>query len=85
MINIQDVNSDVAEELTECASDLFFEFMLELEGDDLYDKYIIDHGTHTTSTPLGQELFSRIEDRLFKLQIPIINEIKNQAVLNQYR
>jgi len=80
MKNLQDISSDVAEELRECASDLFFELMLELEGNELYDKYIIDHGTHTTSTALGQELFYRIEDRLFKLQIPVMNEIKNQIV-----
>ena len=80
MKNLQDISSDVAEELRECASDLFFELMLELEGNELYDKYIIDHGTHTTSTALGQELLYRIEDRLFKLQIPVMNEIKNQIV-----
>ena len=80
MKNLQDISSDVAEELRECASDLFFELMLELEGNELYDKYIIDHGTNTTSTALGQELFYRIEDRLFKLQIPVMNEIKNQIV-----
>tara|TARA_B100000424_G_scaffold197042_1_gene154335 strand:- start:847 stop:1095 length:249 start_codon:yes stop_codon:yes gene_type:complete len=80
MKNLQDISSDVAEELTECASDLFFEFMLELEGNELYDKYITDHGTHTTSTALGQELFMRLEDRLFKLQIPVMNEMKNQIV-----
>ena len=80
MKNLQDISSDVAEELRECASDLFFELMLELEGNELYDKYIIDHGTHTTITAFGQELFYRIEDRLFKLQIPVMNEIKNQIV-----
>ncbi len=31
MKNLQDISSDVAEELRECASDLFFELMLELE------------------------------------------------------
>jgi len=74
MKNLQYTNSDIAEELRECASDLFFELMLELEGTELYDKYIIDHGTHTQSTALGQELFYRIEDRLFKLKLTDIEE-----------
>ena len=43
MKNLQDINSDVAEELTECASDLFFMFVSQFEGTELYDKYIIDH------------------------------------------
>ena len=71
MKNLQDISSDVAEELRECASDLFFELMLELEGNELYDKYIIDHGTHTTNTELGSELFYAIEDRLHNMCIPI--------------
>jgi len=74
MKNLQDINSDIAEELRECASDLFFEFMVELEGTELYNKYIIDHGKeyegyNTSSTELGSELFYRIEDRLFKLKL----------------
>ena len=73
MKNLQDINSDVAEELTECASDLYFMFVSQFEGTELYDKYIIDHGTHTESTKLGSELFYAIEDRLHNLSLPIEN------------
>ena len=69
-ILLQDINSDMAEELSECASDLYFEFVKQFEGTEMYDKYIIDHGTHTENTELGSELFYAIEDRLFKLNIP---------------
>jgi len=71
MKNLQDINSDVAEELTDCASDLYFMFVSQFEGTELYDKYIIDHGTHTTNTELGSELFYAIEDRLHNMCIPI--------------
>ncbi len=62
MKNIDTVN----EKIKDLASDLFFEMMLELEGTEQYDKYIIDHGYYTESTALAQELFSRIEDNLVK-------------------
>jgi hypothetical protein len=68
---LQDINSDVAEELRECASDLYFEFVSQFEGTEMYDKYITDHGTHTESTELGADLFYAIEDRLHRLKIPI--------------
>ena len=67
-IYLQDANSDVAEELRECASDLYFMFVSQFEGTETYDKYIIDLGTHTKSTELGSELFYAIEDRLHKLK-----------------
>ena len=54
------------DKIRELSSDLFFEMMLELEGTEQYDKYIIDHGSYTESTALGQELFSRIEDNIVK-------------------
>lgn len=60
------VNEKVNEKIKELSSDLFFEMMLELEGTEQYDKYIIDHGFYTESTALGQELFLRIEDNIVK-------------------
>jgi len=71
MKNLQDINVGMAEELTECASDLFFLFVSKLEGTELYDKFIVDYGTHTESTELGSELFYALEDRLHNLNIPI--------------
>ena len=72
MKNLQDINSDVAEELSECASDIFFMFISQIEGTELYDKYIIEHEIEgTKSTELGSELFYEIEDRLHKMCIPI--------------
>jgi hypothetical protein len=70
---LQDINSDMAEELSECASDIFFMFISQIEGTELYDKYIIEHEIEgTKSTELGSELFYEIEDRLFKLNIPTL-------------
>jgi hypothetical protein len=63
----------MAEELSECASDIFFMFISQIEGTELYDKYIIEHEIEgTKSTELGSELFYEIEDRLFKLNIPTL-------------
>ena len=70
---LQDINSDMAEELSECASDIFFMFISQIEGTELYDKYIIEHEIEgTKSTELGSELFYEVEDRLFKLNIPTL-------------
>ena len=70
---LQDINSDMAEELSECASDIFFMFISQIEGTELYDKYIIEHEIEgTKSTELGSELFYEIEDRVFKVNIPTL-------------
>tara|TARA_B100001063_G_scaffold245250_1_gene280399 strand:- start:2480 stop:2677 length:198 start_codon:yes stop_codon:yes gene_type:complete len=55
------------ETINELASDIFFEFISEIEGTELYDKFIIQHQDYTENTPRGSELYYRIEDKLCKL------------------
>jgi len=52
------------ERLSELVSDIFFEFISEIEGSELYDEFIIGHKDHTESTERASELFYKIEDKI---------------------
>jgi len=52
------------ERLSELVSDIFFEFISEIEGSELYDEFIIRHKDHTESTERASELFYKIEDKI---------------------
>ena len=52
------------ETIKELASDIFFEFISEIEETELYNKFIIQHEDHTENTQRGSELYYRIEDKL---------------------
>lgn len=52
------------ETIKELASDVFFEFISEIEETELYNKFIIEHEDYTENTERGSELYYRIEDKL---------------------
>jgi hypothetical protein len=52
------------ERLSELVSDIFFDFISEIEGSELYDEFIIRHKDHTESTERASELFYKIEDKI---------------------
>ena len=52
------------ERLSELVSDIFFDFISEIEGSELYDDFIIRHKDHTESTERASELFYKIEDKI---------------------
>ena len=45
------------ERLKELVSDIFWEFISEIEASELYDEFIIRHEDHTESTERASELF----------------------------
>ncbi len=53
------------ERLSELVSDIFFEFISEIEESELYDEFIIHHKDHTESTERASELYYKIEDKIF--------------------
>ena len=52
------------ETIKELASDIFFEFISEIEETELYNKFIIQHKDYTENTQRGSDLYYRIEDKL---------------------
>ncbi len=57
-------NGNMDERLSELVSDIFFDFISEIEGSELYDEFIIRHKDHTESTERASELFYKIEDKI---------------------
>jgi len=61
------MKDEIIEQVSETASNIFFEFMEEIEDTKLYDEYIIPTKDGTDSTEKASELYYRIEDHLEKL------------------
>tara|TARA_R110002020_G_scaffold54419_2_gene151749 strand:+ start:550 stop:753 length:204 start_codon:yes stop_codon:yes gene_type:complete len=61
------MKDEILEQVSETASNIFFEFMEEIEDTKLYDEYIIPTKDGTDSTEKASELYYRIEDHLEKL------------------
>ena len=61
------MKDEILEQVSETASNIFFEFMEEIEDTKLYDEYIIPTKDGTESTEKASELYYRIEDHLEKL------------------
>ena len=58
---------ELQEQISDTASNIFFEFMLEIEDTKLYDEYIIPTKEGTESTEKASELFYRIEEHIENL------------------
>jgi hypothetical protein len=62
------------EKIKELVSDIFFDFISEIEGTELYDKFIIRYKDHTESTERASELYYKIDDRIFDYTYDLLYE-----------
>ena len=62
------------ERLKELVSDIFWEFISEIEASELYDEFIIRHEGHTESTERAGELFYKIEDKIFDYTYDLLHD-----------
>ena len=61
------MKDEIIEQVREATSNIFFEFMLDIEDTKLYDEYIVPTKEGTESTEKGIDLFDRIEEHIEKL------------------
>jgi len=71
------------EKLKELASDIFFDFISEIEASKLYDEFIIQHEDHTESTERASELYYKIEDKIFDYTYDLLYDKKRLNTLNK--
>ena len=71
------------ERLKELVSDIFWEFISEIEASELYDEFIIRHEDHTESTERASELFYRIEDKIFDYTYDLLHDKERLNELNK--
>ena len=64
--HLQETQGD-NERIREIVSNIFFEFMLEIEDTKLYEEYIIPTKEGTESTEKASKLFYRIEEHIENL------------------